>query len=330
MNLNNLEDRKQEMKNLGFSEKLIERMEENIKKGESEFKLYESAPATKGQVDLTLYFRQSKQSDFYYLNRYEALHNQSKPLDEGQRYLVITKGDDGKNRSKGLDNLSEAIDYFKKQLGDRELAVGKDAAHKTTLVSMEDEKINFIAPDFKRSYFSPPLPQTFWIDRGKGIPKDQGVNLVQGRAIYRDNLMSREGVPYKAWMQLDTERPRDRMNNLMYKQYGDPGYRFDLKSVLETYNIKELSDPKEFEKLDTALRQGNRPLITVIKEGKPVKLHIETAVRWGKINFFAENGKPEKREQFLKESSLQKQNDFKNQQGHSQFNEHSASQTIGR
>jgi len=52
------------------------------------------------------------------------------------------------------------------------------------------------------------------------------------------------------------------------------------------------------EKVEEALRNGNRPIITTVQEGKEVKLRIEAVPRYGKINFFQENGKPEKREQF--------------------------------
>ena len=69
MNLNNLENLKQEMKNLSFKVKLIEKMEENMAKGVTEFTLHDSVAATKGQVDLSLHFKQSAQSDFYYFNK---------------------------------------------------------------------------------------------------------------------------------------------------------------------------------------------------------------------------------------------------------------------
>ncbi len=53
-----------------------------------------------------------------------------------------------------------------------------------------------------------------------------------------------------------------------------------------------------------SIENGNRPLITTVKDGQDVKLHIEAAPRFRQINFFREDGKPEKREQFLKEPKL--------------------------
>lgn len=130
MNLNNLENLKEEMKKLGFRDKLISQMEENIKKNVPEFKLNDTLPATKGQVDLTLYFKQSGQFEFYYFNKFEVAHNQGNPLEEGQKYMVITPEETGKNMVKKLENVTEAIAFFKEQKGNSELAAGKDAAHK--------------------------------------------------------------------------------------------------------------------------------------------------------------------------------------------------------
>ncbi|TCC92420.1 hypothetical protein EZ428_11920 [Pedobacter frigiditerrae] len=309
MNLNNLEDLKDEMKKLGFSDPLIAKMEEHMKNDDPAFKLYDEVKANRGQVDITLHFKQSGQSDYYYLNRLEAVHNQGKPLEEGQKYMVITKTEEGKNIVKKLENVAEAIDFFKQQKGNSELAVGKDAANKSMLANMEEGKINYVSRDFKREFYSPPLPQTFWLDHGKGFSKEQAANLVQGRSVYRDDLLSREGTPYKAWMQLDTEKERDRQNNLTFRQFTD-AYGYDVKSLLDDYKIKEMADPKKAEALETSLINGNRPMVTVEKESQETKMYLETAVRYGKLNFYAENGKPEKREQFQKETGLEMSNVF--------------------
>jgi hypothetical protein len=76
--------------------------------------------------------------------------------------------------------------------------------------------------------------------------------------------------------------------------------------VLDKFNIKELENPKEREKLEAQLKNGDRPMITVEKNGEQVKLQVEAVPRYSQINMFAAGGKPEKREQFLKEPSLNK------------------------
>lgn len=304
MNLNNLENLKEEMKALGFKDKLIAQMEEQMKKDVPEFKLHDALPATKGQVDLTLHFKQSGQSEFYYLNKFEAAHNQGKPLENEQKYMIISPGTDGKNLVKKIENVSEAIDFFKKQEGNSELAIGKDAAHKTTIATIENGKVNYVAKDFQRTFYSQPIPQTFWIDKGKGFTAEQAANLVQGRSVYRDDLLNLAGVQYKAWMKLDVDKPRDRHHNLTFNQYHDPSYGFDLSKVLDKFNIKELENPAKRVLLETSIRNGNRPLITTVKDGQEVKLLIEAVPRYSQLNMYQENGKPEKREQFFKELSI--------------------------
>ncbi|QNL48300.1 hypothetical protein H8S90_16045 [Olivibacter sp. SDN3] len=41
---------------------------------------------------------------------------------------------------------------------------------------------------FRQTYSQPPLPQTFYIDSGKGFTKEQAGNLMLGNAVYRDDL----------------------------------------------------------------------------------------------------------------------------------------------
>jgi hypothetical protein len=304
MNLNNLENLKEEMRALGFKDKLISEMEKNMEKNVPEFKLHDSLPAAKGQVDLTLYFKQSGQSDFYYFNKFDATLNTGKALEEGQKYLVISPGEKDKPVFRKFENPQEAIAYFKEQKGNSELAVGKDPAHKEMLAQMEKGKVNYVKKEFQKTFYAPPVNQTFWIEKGKGFTAEQAANLIQGRSVYRDDLLNVGGNAYKAWVKLDFDKPKDRHQNYSTNQYHDPSYGFNLEKTLDKYNIKELADPAKRELLEASLRSGNRPMVTSVKEGQEVKLYIEAVPRYSQINMFAENGRPEKREQFLKEPAI--------------------------
>ena len=81
-------------------------------------------------------------------------HNQGNPLEERQKYMVITPDESGKNLVKKLENVTEAIAFFKEQKGNSELAAGKDAAHKDTLASMEKDKINFVKKEFQWIFYA--------------------------------------------------------------------------------------------------------------------------------------------------------------------------------
>jgi hypothetical protein len=306
MNVNNLENLKDELKELGFSKSVVTQMEEQMKKDNPEFQIKEEIPALKGQVELTLHFKQSSQSDYYYFNKFEATHQLTDTLNKGEQYMVIHPDENGKNTVKKLDSVTEALSYFKEQEGPAQLAVGKDAAHKTTVATLENGVTNFMEKDFQRNVYTPPVTQTFYLDKGKGFTATQAANLVQGRSVYRDDLMSLAGNAYKAWMKLDFDKPRDRFNNLNFNQYHDPSYGFKLKEVLEKYNIKELEDPTALKKLETSIKNGNQPLVTVNKEGEEIKLRVEASPRYNQVNFHTESGKIQKREALLKIPEVEK------------------------
>jgi len=166
---------------------------------------------------------------------------------------------------------------------------------------MEANNVNYVEKDFARTYKNPGISQTFFVERGRGFTAEQAVNLIQGRAIYRDDLMKLGGEPYKAWVKLDMDSQKDRYHNFQTLQYHVPTYGFDLEKTLDKFNIKELNDEKKREQLIKSVEQGNRPMVTLVKDGQESKLFMEVQPRYSQANFFREDGKPEKREQFLKE-----------------------------
>lgn len=302
MNLNNLEDLKDELKELGFPKKVIDEMEKNMEKDLPEFKLRHTHPGDRGQVDMQLHFRQSAQSDYYYFNKYSVTLNNAKPLAEGHQYLVISPGEKDRTLMRRFETPHEAIAYFKEQ--DKiELAVGKidgkELAFKTTLATRENGKENYVEKGFERVFRGPVISQMVYLDRGQGFTAEQSANMIQGRAVYRDNLLNFGGEPYKAWIELDLRGGKDRSGNFKTKQYHDPSYGFDLQKTLDRYKIKELEDPAKREKLDKTIRNGYSPLVTVDKAGEQQKVKLVVAPRYSELNFYSETGKPEKREQFL-------------------------------
>jgi len=311
MNLDNLEQLKAEVGRLGFSEKVVEQMEVQMRAGALDFRLHEHKAADKGQIEFELHFRKSGKSDFYYFNKYDVGHNLGKSLKADEAYLITAAATGEKVTMRELvGGTSEAIAMFRKQEGDATLAVVKGGTVKeqdasaVVLAKMENGVVNLVEPGFKKTFFTPIPKQTFWVEQGKGFTAAQAANMVQGRSVYRDDLLSMQGNAYKAWVGLDTEKERDKHGNLSFKTFSDPGYGFDLKAELDKFAIKELSDPLKAGKLEAQLRAGDRAKVTVEVAGKEVKVLVMPAVRWGKLNFYDEKGSPEKREQFLKEPSV--------------------------
>jgi hypothetical protein len=309
MNLNNLENLSEELKTLGFKDKTIAEMQQQMEKDVPEFTLHDSRQGTRGLVDMNLYFKQSSQSEHYFFNKYEVALNSGKALEEGQKYLIISPNpnEPNKNLYKSFENVVEAITFFKAQKGNSELAIVKgegkdrDMDHRTKLATIENGKNNYVAKEFQRTFRTPAVTQTFYVEKGRGFNAEQAANLIQGRAVYRDDMANIAGETYKAWVKLDMDQPKDGHQNFYTNQYHDPAYGFNLEKVLDKFNIKELNETAQKEALETSLRNGNRPLVTVVKDGQEVKMQIEAVPRYSQVNLFAENGKPEKREQFLKE-----------------------------
>lgn len=299
MNVNNLQNLKSELRELGFSKELVADMEKQMQKNNPDFQLRAEADGTKRKLDFVLHFKQSSRTDYYFFNKFDVMLNKAKPLEEGQKYMVISPGEQNKPVFRKFSNPNEAIDYFKEQKGNNELAAGKDPASKTTLARMEEGKVAFVDKDFSKVFYTPAVRQTFYPDKGKGFTAQQAANLVEGRSVYRDDLLNIAGAPYKAWVALDFEKQKDRFQNYVTRQFHDPSYGFDLAKTLDKFNIKELSDPAARQKLEESLKNGNRPMVTVMKDGQETKMLIEAVPRYSQINFYQENGKSEKREQFL-------------------------------
>jgi hypothetical protein len=305
MNRNNLQNMQNDMTKLGFRKQTIEAAQQQMAKGLPEFQLHEQHQGNRGTVDVTAHFRQSGQSDNYYLNKFETALNTGKPLEEGQKYFVITPHptEAGKNLSKSFVNVAEAVNFAKAQ-PNATLGIGKDAAHAAELASRVNGKDDYVQKDFQKTYRTPAQTQTFFVDRGKGFTVEQAANLIQGRAVFRDDLLNLGGDTYAAWIKLDFDSPKDRYQNYVLNQYHVPSYNFDIREQLGKYHIKEMADEKKAEKLVTAMENGNRPLITTEKDGQEMKLYLEASPRFRQLNFFREDRKPENREQFLKEPKL--------------------------
>lgn len=308
MNLNNLENLQQEMESLGFQKELVAQMEEKMKANVAEFKLYDSVQASKGRVDMTLFFKQSSQSDYYYLNKFEVCHEKGLPIPEGSKVMVYTTpegADKGLRKdfvhvSHGIAFFNEQKEVLKEQKGTCDLLVGKDVTRAVKLASIQDGKVNYVQKEFGQTYRNSPINQTVYVEKGKGFSAVQAVNLIQGRAVYRDDMVSQAGQQYKAWIKLDFDVPKDRFGNFMMNQYTDPSYGFDLSTVLDKFEFKELADPANRNLLESSIRNGNRALVTVEKNGERVTLKLEAVPRYNQINLFTMEGKVEKREQFLK------------------------------
>jgi hypothetical protein len=130
--------------------------------------------------------------------------------------------------------------------------------------------------------------QTFYLNKGKGVTGKEAFNLLDGRSVHKD-LVTREGQPYKAWIQLDFEN-KDKNNNSEVKQFHE-NYGFDLKAAVEKFAIAELKEADKEKALMQSLQKGNVQSVSIEKDGSSHKMFIEADPQFKKVNLYDSNMK---------------------------------------
>lgn len=320
MNRNSLEDFQDQAKALKMpavmQEEIVKQMETNVER----IAVTVQFPSRRGHLEATAHLKRgSGDSEYYFFNKYDlALNNKVKPLENDYNYIVTTKVANGVELEKPLfrqfDSPIAAIKYFNEQNGSSELSTGKvDEKNKLipgqSLATMKDGKVDYVTKDFQGPYRNPVLKNTVYVNRGVGYNMVQSASMLQGGAAYRNDLVSRQGVQYEAWSAYKFDEPRDNYGNLKVQQYGS-GYGFKLEDELKRYEIKELDDPKKMAVLLEKLKDGERVPVTVEVPGAEAqKLLVEPVPRYGNINFYDLNGKPQIRETLLK-PGMEKEKSF--------------------
>jgi hypothetical protein len=146
MNENNYDYLKNQVKYTGFGESLDSQLKENIQKQEPEFQLKYPHTFGKENVEATLHFRKSDQSDMYFFNRYD---------------LAITKKDDEKLQQTfyvGKENnitLKEAYNLMKGRSVHKELT-NKEGENYNAWVQLDfkntDDRGNYKLNHFHENY----------------------------------------------------------------------------------------------------------------------------------------------------------------------------------
>ena len=130
--------------------------------------------------------------------------------------------------------------------------------------------------------------QTFYLNKGKGVTGKEAYNLLDGRAVQKD-LVTKEGQPYKAWIQLDFEN-KDKNNNFEVKQFHE-NYGYDLKAALGKLAVAELNDPEKEKTLMQSLQKGNVQSITIEKDGSSYKMFVEANPQYKNVTLYDSNMK---------------------------------------
>lgn len=132
------------------------------------------------------------------------------------------------------------------------------------------------------------MEQTFYLNKGKGVTAKEAYNLLDGRAVHKE-MVTKEGQPYKAWIQLDKEN-KDKSNNFEMKQFHE-NYGFDLKEAVSKLPLAELSDTEKEKALLYSLQKGNVQSVSVEIDGSSQKIFIEADPQFKKVTAYDSNMK---------------------------------------
>ena len=132
--------------------------------------------------------------------------------------------------------------------------------------------------------------QIFFINKGRGITFKEAFNLLSGRAVYKEDLMSLDGEKYKAWLELKLEEEK-RGEYYGVRQYRDR-YGYNLEKVLEKYSIQELQQENTKMALTQSLKGGDKILVTFNTVSGKRLMNIEANPRYKTINIYPSPTKP--------------------------------------
>ena len=172
----------------------------------------------------------------------------------------------------GQQEFSIPVSYYlnEKERLDHQLSFIKDQSglyqfegFKTTLynTSGQNEK--------QQQYFS--------MSNGYNVNTTEAYNLLSGRSIQTGNT----------WMQLDFN-DKDANGNFRLKHF-QSDYGYDLEKVLQQLPLKELLNRAESDKLQEALKNGNRTSVSFLKDGKEQRLYIEANPQFKTLNIYDEH-----------------------------------------
>jgi hypothetical protein len=140
--------------------------------------------------------------------------------------------------------------------------------------------------------------QTFYINKGHGVTAKEAFNLLEGRSVYKE-LVNKENEPYKAWIKLDFDLPKDKNDNHKIKQFSE-GFGYDLEKTLSRFNVKELNDPDLKAAVVKSLQKGNIQQVTVVDDRGANKYNLEANPNYKTINVYDAQQKAVRRETILK------------------------------
>lgn len=175
----------------------------------------------------------------------------------------------------GYSQFSIPVSYY---LNDREslehqLSFVKDTSGQYQFEGYKTTLYNEAKPQEKRQ-------QYFSTRQEYNINTTEAYNLLSGRCTQSGDT----------WIQLDFN-DKDQNGNFRIKQFHS-GYGYDLERVLRQLPLKELLNQGEADRLQEALKTGNRTSVSFVKDGNEQRFYIEANPQFKSVNVLSISSRP--------------------------------------
>jgi hypothetical protein len=175
---------------------------------------------------------------------------------------------------KGQDQFTIPISHYisEKERLDYELFFIKDPTGHYQFEGYKTALQNESKPEESRC-------QYFKMREGHTVDTTQAYNLLAGRSVQKEG----------AWIQLDLN-DKNPNGNYRIKEFHSR-YGYDLEKALRQLPLKEVSSKTEVDKLEDALKQGNRQSIILVKDGSEHRFYIEANPQFKTVNIYDEHSR---------------------------------------
>lgn len=168
-----------------------------------------------------------------------------------------------------------------------------------------------------------PMTQHFYVNqKGQNVTLKEAYNLMNGRAVFKQEWSNKENQLYPAWLKMDFTN-QDERGNFKLKPYNE-NYGYNLEQVVGKHPEIRIVGEAAAQQLARDLQRGNRVPVTISKDGASTQIYIEASPTTHGLNVYDANMKllPQRQKNVHAEGAAQKNNESETQKNNKRQRQH--------